>query len=121
MNSIVLATEDVLSEQAGLCIATEAGLLVVKQVRRNGSGYLKSRIPNFCQMASFQPVVVIADLDQVQCPSQLLADWLGQCERPDDLVIRVAVREVESWLLADHQAMRDRIVVRPRKMQRSGG
>jgi hypothetical protein len=118
MNSIVLATEDVLSEQAGLRIAAEAGLLVGQQLRRNGSGYLKSRIPNFCKIASFQPVVVIADLDQVRCPSQLLVDWLGRRERPDDLVIRVAVREIESWLMADHQAMRRLLGRRAGKLPR---
>jgi hypothetical protein len=107
MKSIVLATEDVLSEQAGLRLAREAGLTVHQQLRRGGSGYLKSRIPNFCEMALFQTVVVISDLDQLPCPSELLADWLGPRKKPDNLLIRVAVREIESWLLADHQAMRE--------------
>lgn len=106
MNSIVLATEDVLSEQVGLRLAAEVGLSVSQKLRRNGRGYLKSRIANFCQMASFQPVVMIADLDMIRCPSRLLSNWLGRRKRPDDLLVRCAVREIESWLLADHEAMR---------------
>jgi hypothetical protein len=107
MKSIVLATEDVLSEAVGLRLAAEAGLSVGQQLRRGGSGYLRSRVQNFCEMASYQTVLVISDLDQIRCPSQLLADWLGARRRPPDLLIRVAVREIESWLLADHQAMRE--------------
>ncbi len=119
MKSIVLATEDVLSEEAGLRLAKEAGLEVTQPpLRRNGSGYLKSRIRNFCQMASFQTVLVISDLDQSECPSQLLRDWLGARERPPRLIIRVAVREIESWLLADHQAMRSLLGRRASKLPR---
>lgn len=103
MKSIVLATEDVLSEEAGLRLAAEAGLRVEQQLRRSGNGYLKSRIPNFCEMAAFRTVVVISDLDQIQCPSKLLADWLGPRSKPDNLLLRVAVREIESWLLADRK------------------
>ncbi len=106
MKSIVLATEDELSEQVGLRLAEEAGLKVHLRLGKRGNGYLRSRISNFCQMASFQTVLVITDLDQLACPVQLLRDWLGARGKPDDLLLRVAVREVESWLLADHQAMR---------------
>src|SRR5579859_6905926 len=104
---IVLATEDVLSEHAGLRLAVEAGLQVSQLIRRNGKGYLQSRIRNFCQMATFQTVLVIADLDRARCPSELLADWFGTREVPSGLIVRIAVREVEAWILADHQAMRE--------------
>ena len=87
-------------------LVEEAGLQVEQRLRRGGSGYLRSRIPNFCQMASFRTVLVITDLDQARCPSQLLSDWLGSREIPPGLIVRVAVREIESWLLADHEAMR---------------
>lgn len=107
MKPIVLATEDVLSEQVGLRLAEEAGLRVEQLLRSGGNGYLKSRVPSFCKMASFRTVVVISDLDRVQCPSRLLAEWLGPRKKPANLLIRIAVREIESWLLADHQAMRE--------------
>jgi len=119
MSGITLATEDELSEQVGLMLADEAGLLVDQKLRKGGYGYLRARITNFCQMALQHPVVVIADLDRQQCPSTLLAQWLGTKKRPDNLLVRIAVREIEAWLLADHHAMRDLLGARvgplPRK------
>ena len=39
----------------------------------------------------------------------LRADWLEGLPCPENLMLRVAVREAESWLLADHEAMRQLI------------
>jgi hypothetical protein len=102
---IVLATEDELSEQVGLCLAAEAGLEVGQCLRRGGNGYLRSRVTNFCQIAEQQPVFLITDLDQSNCASALMKNWFGQIQRPAKFIFRVAVREIESWLLADHEAM----------------
>lgn len=102
---IVLATEDELSEQIGLRLAAEAGLEVGQQLRRGGNGYLRSRIANFCQMAQMQPVFLITDLDQSQCASRLMESWFVGKPRPAQFLFRVAVREIESWILADHEAM----------------
>ncbi len=106
MTNIVLATEDELSEQIGIRLATNAGLNVELCLRKQGYGYLRSRIPQFCQMANRQPVLLLTDLDNAPCASALIAKWLGRRSRPDNLVLRVAVREVESWLLADHDGMK---------------
>lgn len=102
---IVVATEDELSEQVGLCLAAEAGLDVGQCLRRGGNGYLRSRLTNFCQIAEQQPVFLITDLDQSTCASTLMSGWFGQMQQPANLLFRVAVREIESWLLADHEAM----------------
>ena len=61
--SIVLATEDQLSEEVGLKLAANAGLNVVQKLRQGGNGYLKKRMRNFCEIARQVPVVVLADLD----------------------------------------------------------
>ena len=50
--------------------------------------------------------MLITDLDTLTCPVDLLQNWLGPVPKQENLFIRVAVREIESWLLADHQAMR---------------
>jgi len=99
---IVLATEDELSEEVGVRLAADVGVGVCQRLRRGGSGYLQSRMKNFCEIASFQPVLVLADLDQARCPSELVAKWFGTLSRPPSLLLRFAVREIESWLLADH-------------------
>ncbi|RTQ36871.1 DUF4276 family protein [Variovorax gossypii] len=106
MTWLVLATEDELSETVGLCLAAEAGLEVGQQLRRGGFGYLKSRLRNFCEIALHQPVFLLTDLDRTKCGSTLVDKWMGDLERPENFVFRVAVREIESWLLADHDAIR---------------
>jgi len=40
------------------------------------------------------------------CPADLIQNWLDPHQRPENLYLRVAVREIESWLLADHHGMR---------------
>ena len=108
MIPIALASEDALSETVGQCLLAELGADMEAQVllRRDGFGYLRSRMTPWCQMAQHHAVVILTDLDRAACPSTLLDEWFGVLVRPPNLLLRVAVRELESWLLADHQAMR---------------
>lgn len=108
MVGLAIATEDELSEAVAVRLVADAApsLPVTQTLRRNGFGYLRSRMANWCGLAGHQPVLVLTDLDQIACPAELLRQWRGRLKPPDDLLVRVAVREVEAWLLADHEAMR---------------
>jgi hypothetical protein len=103
---VALGSEDELREAVGVRLLAEqtATLEVSLYLRRSGFGYLRSRMDNWRQLAQRQPVLLITDLDRLACPQLLLDDWLGG-QRSDNLLLRVAVREVEAWLLADHDAM----------------
>jgi hypothetical protein len=68
--------------------------------RRGGYGYLKKTIPAWNRAARGVPLIVLTDLDDCECPARLMANWLTVPRHPN-LLFRVAVREVESWLLAD--------------------
>lgn len=68
-----------------------------------GMGYIKNRIVAFNRAAAYCPFIVLTDLDAGACPSALIAAWLST-PRHADLLLRVAVREVESWVLADRTA-----------------
>lgn len=103
--TFALATEDELSERVGERLLDEAGLLVELRLRKNGFGYLKSNIDKFAKLARHRPVLLLTDLDQTPCPSRLLQRWLGSLGKPENLVFRVAVRQIEAWLLADRAAM----------------
>jgi hypothetical protein len=116
VSGITLATEDELSEQVGLCLAAEVGLHAHQCLRRGGSGYLRSRVDNFCRMAAREPVVLITDLDQSTCAPALIADWLQGAAQPAGFVFRVAVREIESWLIADHEGLRNLMGPRVRSL-----
>ena len=99
-------------------LAADAGLHVAQKLRQGGNGYLKKRMRSFCEIARQVPVVVLADLDRQSCPVTMMRSWLwGQRPTPG-LVFRVAVAEVESWILADHRAisslfnLHDRVIPR---------
>lgn len=103
-----LATEDELSEAVGQRLLDElpTKVAIAHLLRRQGWGYLRSKVPNWIQMARRQNILLLTDLDRLPCPSALLADWLGDQQRPVGLLIRIAVRTIESWILADHEALR---------------
>ncbi|MBW7866388.1 MAG: hypothetical protein H3C30_18470 [Candidatus Hydrogenedentes bacterium] len=108
MGQIALATEDELSETVGCRLIEEytphhnVGL----KLRRDGSGYLRANLKKLSELSVHIPVLLITDLDQTKCPSLLLNDWAGRMRLGKNLLLRVAVREIESWLLADQEAMR---------------
>ena len=107
MRPLVLATEDALSEAIGqrLVEDTDSDLAVTQLLRRRGFGYLKSRMRNFCELARHTPVLLLTDLDKEDCPATLIGDWSRRDAIPRQLLFRVAVRQVESWLLADRDGM----------------
>lgn len=108
MTPVALATEDEVSEAVGIKLLAEHEILAEADpmlLRKNGFGYLRSRMDSWRQMANRQIVVVLTDLDTAACSLALLRDWLGtEWPCPQNLLLRIAVREVESWLLADHDA-----------------
>lgn len=108
MNRIHLATEDELSEKIGECLISELGsdFEVGLRFRRGGFGYLRTKLGSFCQIAERDPVLLITDLDTHRCASSLIEKWMAKRLCPQQLLFRVAVREIESWLLADHKAMK---------------
>ena len=105
MMFVALATEDELSKAVGLRLLAEHPALIQSEpmlLRRQGSGYLRSRMSSWRQMAAWRVVLVLTDLDTTPCPIALLTDWLGDdLDCPSNLILRIAVRETESWLLAD--------------------
>jgi hypothetical protein len=109
MIPIAVATEDELSEAIALRLISELKRPhhVTHALRRNGFGYLQSKMDSWCQMAEHQIMMVLTDLDQANCLVEFRDQWLADRPLPTSLIFRIAVREVESWVLADHQAMRE--------------
>lgn len=108
MTPIAIATEDELSEAVALRLIAELQEphYVAHKLRKGGFGYLRSKMDSWCQMAQHQVMLVLTDLDQAKCAGALREQWLSDRPEPARLLLRVAVREVESWVLADHAAMR---------------
>jgi hypothetical protein len=68
----------------------------------NGYGYIKSNINGFNEAAVATPFFVLTDLDNYNCPPELINDWLIKTPEPN-FIFRIAVREIEAWLLADRE------------------
>lgn len=72
---------------------------------RRGKGYVEENIGRFNHAARNAPWLwfVLVDLDDdYECAPRLCRDWLA--DAAPNLCLRVAVREVEAWLLADREA-----------------
>ena len=79
---------------------------------KGGRDFVERNIPRFNQAAHFQPFIVLADLERDECPPILIQQWLPDGTHPN-LVLRIAVRMVESWLVADRQALAGFLGVSP--------
>ncbi len=108
MTPIAIATEDELSEAIALRLIAEVPQPhhITLKLRKDGFGYLRSKMDNWRAMAAHQVMVVLTDLDRANCLVEFRNAWLSARPLPANLLLRVAVREVESWLLADHIALR---------------
>lgn len=109
MTAVWLAAEDALSKAVAERLLCEIlpGAEIVSRFRGSGSGYLKKKLPNFLQMAKTYPGFLLTDLDRVACPQTLVQEWCKGKRLPDSLLFRVAVRETESWLMADRDGFAD--------------
>ncbi|HRH96652.1 MAG TPA: DUF4276 family protein [Prosthecobacter sp.] len=112
---IYLAVEDDLSEWVlrRLLFERPVEYFVSAVFKKGGFGYLKKQAPAFNNMAKACPVLLLTDLDQRPCAPELLQEWLAQ-PKHSDFLLRVAVREIEAWLLASDDALRKFIGTRRR-------
>jgi hypothetical protein len=102
---IHIAVEDFLSEMVLRVMFEQSGrhFAVGACMGRMGFGYLKKNINGFNNAAKGTPFLILADLDQAECPPILIDEWLP-VPKHNNLIFRIAVREVESWLLAHRKA-----------------
>ncbi len=99
-----VAVEDALSEVVARHLIEQSSFRVLSCYRKGGYGYLKSRIHGFNEAAKASPFFMLTDLDKYACATELKTDWLKQTPHPNFL-FRIAVRSVESWLLADAEGL----------------
>jgi hypothetical protein len=81
----------------------------------SGYGYLRTNVQAFNKAATRAPHLLLTDLDVAVCAPELIQQWLGGTPHPN-FVLRVAVREVEAWLLADPDNMADFLRLTPKDL-----
>jgi hypothetical protein len=99
---ITLVYEDILSYEVlfQLIDHLKPKFQIADKLLGNGFGYIKRLIKGFNHAAKVHPYLILTDLDHNECPVRLLTSWLPEPKHPN-LIFRVAIREVESWILAD--------------------
>ncbi|MCP5052212.1 MAG: DUF4276 family protein [bacterium] len=66
----------------------------------NGCDKIKKKIKSINESAKGMPFMVLVDLDSEECAPTRIYTWLPKPKHPN-LIFRVAVREIESWIMAD--------------------
>jgi hypothetical protein len=105
MTDIYIASEDALSEAVvdRLVADENHGLNVSNRLPKKGKGYLQQKFSSLVKLAQHIPVILLVDLDSEKCPVKLISSWNKSGHIPNKMLFRVAVREVESWVLADRK------------------
>ena len=94
------AVEGILDEAVLRRSAVHLGMEVGKVYGQQGKVHLESSIGGYNAAAQRWPWTVLVDLDESHaCPAGLRSEWLPNEAR--FMCLRVAVRQVESWVLAD--------------------
>ncbi len=103
--SAILAVEDVLGEAVSTQILASLGIAVSQRLGLKGKGYLQRKAQNLNQTARGFTVFMLTDQDSPnQCPSQLIRSWIKGPRNPH-FFLRLAVMEVESWIMADRKGI----------------
>ena len=105
LNSVILAVEDELSEAISTKILKSFGIEIMIVLREDGNAYLRQKAPELNRSANGVDIFLLTDLDSPEdCPPGLIHSWIKGPLNPKFL-FRVAVMEVESWLMADRNGV----------------
>ena len=124
---VTLGIEDALSASVASRLVNEYthGGEIVNSIGLRGNGYLRNRLRDLNQIAAYVgPVLVLTDLDRPgSCPAELVEEWTQNISPDPNLLIRVAVLEIEAWVLADRRSFaewlriaRNRVPHRPEEV-----
>jgi hypothetical protein len=86
--------------------------LAQEPINKRGVTKLAAAIPRYVEYARHvHPVLCIADTDGV-CPATMSAAWQSGA-KSDALLLRLAVTEAESWVLADADTLAKALAISP--------
>ena len=101
---VTTAVEGITDEAVLRRVCTFIGVPLGNVYGRYGKSYILAKLNGYNNSAQFRHWVVLLDLDNDGlCAPDVLARWLPTPSRL--MRLRVAVREVEAWLLADPERL----------------
>lgn len=110
------AVEGLIDEAVLRRIVEHSGATAGTVYGKNGKTSLLKKLSGYNRAAQFARWVVLVDLDQESCVVEARNQWL-----PDPapyICFRIAVRETESWLLADTERIAQFLRVSPANIPR---
>jgi len=125
MTGLVLvsaAVEGIVDEAVVRKLIVHAGARPGTIYGKNGKSFLRKQINGYNNAARYSPWVVLVDLDRdAECAPAIYEEWVP--DPAHHLCFRVAVREVEAWLMADVETIasflsvaRSRLAVSPEQI-----
>ena len=101
LNNMILAVEDRLSDAVATKILETFSVKIVKRIGFQGKSDLERKTPELNRAANGITVFMLTDLDSPRdCPPEFIRSWIKDTLNPR-FFFRVAVMEVESWIMAD--------------------
>ena len=105
--AMVLVGEDDLCCALGAALISQSGAMVSLDMllSTGGAGPFRSTISRMNEVAAAgNRVLMVGDADQAACVVTQIRDWSPN-NPSENLLIRLAVREAESWVLADEEGL----------------
>jgi len=113
---MILFSEDRLLEQAARrIVAVSAPAASISTVMGNrGYDYFRSSLPSIRRSLNGVKFLVFLDGDMLggRCPVEQIQDWFGD-DPSQNLCLRFAIHEVETWLLCDKQNLAAFLAISP--------
>jgi len=93
---------------------------IVRRINGRGCGYIRSRIQSFFSAAMHQQTfLVLMDSDKEDCALHLINSLVPFDKRNKRCLFRIAIREVEAWLLADYKGASKFLGINERLIERN--
>ena len=120
LNNVILVVEDRLGDAVSTKILQHFDIRIVKRVIYKGNSYLQRKAQSYNQ-AAYQEcgIFMLTDLDSPNiCPPTLIRSWVkGRLNRW--FFLRIAVMEIESWIMADRQAVAEFLAIPVNRIPRN--
>ncbi|MDD9972893.1 MAG: hypothetical protein OXU27_02755 [Candidatus Poribacteria bacterium] len=120
LNNLILVVEDRLTDAVSTKILRHFDIEIVQRIIYEGNSYLQRKAPNYNRAAHQEcGVFMLTDLDSPNiCPPTLIRSWVrGPLNRW--FFLRIAVMEIESWIVADRQAISEFLAIPANRIPRN--
>jgi hypothetical protein len=117
MIGVNMLVEGTIDEFVTRRLLDHVGLVAGNAYGRNGKVGLLKSLPKYNQAARFAPWFVVVDLDwDAECAPLIVNQWLPKPET--GMRLRIAVRAIESWIMADFESLSIFLAVSSSKLPR---